>query len=65
MAKISPVSLTRNGEVTTTRVSEAQLRELLADELSSSVRVGDHEELKDSDRLRPCAGFRTSEGPEL
>lgn len=39
MAKISPVGLTRNGEVTTTRVSEAQLRELLADELSSSVRT--------------------------
>lgn len=38
MAKISPVSLIRNGEVTTTRVSEAELREHLKHELLSSVR---------------------------
>lgn len=38
MTKISPVSLTRNGEVTTTRLSEAELRECLAHELLSSVR---------------------------
>lgn len=38
MTKISPVSLTRNGEVTATRPSEAELREHLSQELASSVR---------------------------
>jgi len=38
MARISPVSLTGNGEVITTRVGEAELRECLEHELWSSVR---------------------------
>ncbi len=37
MTKISPIGLTRNGEVTATRPSDAELCEHLAQELASAV----------------------------